>query len=80
MEYNYQWSLQRFEAMQACEWCGGNHVSIACQYYANNYTYNLAWGDHQNLSWNYNNHAIEPEYFAPQDKKFSLEETMESLN
>ena len=47
--------------MQVYEWCGGNHVSMACQYYGDNCTYNPAWGDHQNLLWNYNNQVIKPQ-------------------
>jgi len=80
MDYNYQWSSQRFEPMLTCEWCRENHVSVSSQYYANTYTYNPAWGDHQNLPWNYNNHTFKPQYFQHQEKKFKLEEVLEQLN
>jgi len=51
-----------------------------CPYFLNTYFYNPAQENHQNSSWSYNHHVIEPQYFAPQEKKSSLEETMKSLN
>ena len=65
--------------MQACELCGENHDPIHCPYFVNTYTYNLAWGDHQNLSWNYNNYAFEPWYFQPQEEKSEWEEALAQL-
>jgi len=79
MDYNYQCSSQRFEPMHTCLWCGEYHDPVDCPYFLNHYFYNRAQGNRPNFPWNYNNHAIEPQYFAPQERS-RLKEAIEHFN
>jgi len=66
--------------MKTCSWCGENHDPMVCPYFLNTYIYNPVRENHQNSLRNDNYHVIEPQYFVPQEKKSSLEETLERLN